>query len=63
MKILLVFFELYLMFDPNAYYIPALETNNFAVFVFCIVLNVVAVLSGRYIIDTIKELCSRKPTR
>ncbi len=63
MKELLYFFELYLISAPNAYYKPALETNNLAVIIFCIVINVVAIFAGRYILDTIKELCSRKPTR
>lgn len=60
---LLFFFEIILMFHPKAYYIPALETQNPAVFVFCVILNITAFVSAKYIISTFKEFCSRKPTR
>ncbi len=54
MNYLLYIFELYLMFSPTAYYIPALETGNAAVLVFCIILNVVFMIGAQRTLKSIK---------
>lgn len=56
-------FELYLIFAPNAYYQPALETNDLAVIIFSVLVNIAAVKAVYYITDTIKETFRAKPIR
>lgn len=64
MKATLIYYlELYLLFAPNAYYVPAFKTGNLAVILFCITLNIIAVKEACYIVDLIKELIFRKPSR
>lgn len=60
MKQLLYLFELYLLFAPNAYYIPALETRNVLVLIIFILLNITGVLSARYLLNSVKTLFKKK---
>lgn len=62
MRTLIYYFELFLIFAPGVYYQPALETNNLAVIVFSIIVNIAAILSVRYILKAIKEDFRDKPT-
>lgn len=59
MKLLLYAFELYLLFAPNAYYIPALETHNAFVLVAFVLLNITGIISARYLFNSIKTLFKR----
>lgn len=59
MKLLLYVFELYLLFAPNAYYIPALETHNTFVLVAFALPNITGIISARYLFNSIKTLFKR----
>lgn len=60
MKLLLYAFEMYLIFAPNAYYIPALETHNIFVLVTFVLLNITGFISARYLLNSFKTLFKRK---